>query len=79
MDAYKNLLALRNKAAAQAKANDKGATFVTDPAAANRLHPNSEVSNPVVVEEFNFCLSLVLERERGREKERGEKKGFLVV
>ena len=40
MDAYKNLLALRNKAAAQAKAADKGATFVTDPAAVSRLNPN---------------------------------------
>lgn len=38
MDAYKNLLQLRQKAAAQAKAEDKGA-FVTDPAAASKLDP----------------------------------------
>ena len=42
MDAYKNLLELRNKAAAQAKAQDKGAAFVTDPAAAREGSPTSQ-------------------------------------
>ena len=58
MDAYKNLLALRNKAAAQAKAADKGATFVTDPAAVSRLNPNevgcANAGSPTLT---RFCSS----------------------